>query len=238
MLIERRFRGPPTSGNGGYVAGMLARELAGPNIEVRLNAPPPLDVTLQLTKIDGKDGSQLELRDSAATLIATARNVPLLALTVPDPPGFADAIAAASRFANFDNHAFPGCFVCGPARAEDDGLRIFAGSLSATRSLDQGVAAPWTPAESLGHDGVVESQFIWAALDCPGAFAVCSDGRRMLLGQLTATIIEKPRVGANCVVTGWHIASIGRKHQVGTALHAIDGRLLACAQALWIEPRA
>jgi hypothetical protein len=37
MTIARRFRGPPNSGNGGYVCGMLARHIAGA-AEVTLRA--------------------------------------------------------------------------------------------------------------------------------------------------------------------------------------------------------
>ena len=37
MTIPRRFRGPPNSGNGGYVCGMLARQIAGA-AEVTLRA--------------------------------------------------------------------------------------------------------------------------------------------------------------------------------------------------------
>ena len=41
LTIPRRFRGPPNSGNGGYVCGMLVRQIAGA-AEVTLRAPPPL----------------------------------------------------------------------------------------------------------------------------------------------------------------------------------------------------
>jgi hypothetical protein len=53
ITIARRFRGPPNSGNGGYVCGMLARYITGA-AEVTLRAPPPLettdDRTLMLTR--------------------------------------------------------------------------------------------------------------------------------------------------------------------------------------------
>ena len=48
LTIERRFCGPPASGNGGYVAGLLARELGGSVCEVTLLAPPPLDRPLEM----------------------------------------------------------------------------------------------------------------------------------------------------------------------------------------------
>ena len=50
MTIPRRFRGPPNSGNGGYVCGMLARQIAGA-AEVTLRAPPPLETKLDLVEV-------------------------------------------------------------------------------------------------------------------------------------------------------------------------------------------
>ena len=39
IRIDRRFCGPPDSGNGGYVAGLLARELGGSDVPVTLRLP-------------------------------------------------------------------------------------------------------------------------------------------------------------------------------------------------------
>ena len=44
VQVHRRFRGPPASGNGGYVAGLVAEWIDGP-AEV-LFAPMPQDVDL------------------------------------------------------------------------------------------------------------------------------------------------------------------------------------------------
>ena len=49
LTIPKRFRGPPESGNGGYVAGVFAEQLqlsADQGIEITLRAPIPLDKTL------------------------------------------------------------------------------------------------------------------------------------------------------------------------------------------------
>ena len=51
MTIARRFRGPPNSGNGGYVCGMLARYISGA-AEVVLRAPPPLETELDVVEIE------------------------------------------------------------------------------------------------------------------------------------------------------------------------------------------
>jgi len=42
VTIDRRFRGPSDSGNGGYVCGVVAALVGGP-AEVTLRSPPPLD---------------------------------------------------------------------------------------------------------------------------------------------------------------------------------------------------
>ena len=69
MTIPHRFRGPPNSGNGGYVCGMLARNIAGA-AEVTLRAPyeraavdhrPPFHVLADLFEL-GKDGEEIEFQ--------------------------------------------------------------------------------------------------------------------------------------------------------------------------------
>lgn len=47
IVIERRFRGPPESGHGGYTCGLLAREIPGA-AEVSLRVPSPLERRLTL----------------------------------------------------------------------------------------------------------------------------------------------------------------------------------------------
>ena len=49
VRINRRFRGPPDSGNGGYVCGLVAQALGGSDCEITLHAPPSLDRDLQLS---------------------------------------------------------------------------------------------------------------------------------------------------------------------------------------------
>ncbi len=68
IMIDRRFCGPPNSGNGGYVCGRLARHIPG-GAEVTLRAPPPLDKPLDVVAPD--DGAW-ELRDGAS-VVATGR---------------------------------------------------------------------------------------------------------------------------------------------------------------------
>ena len=42
VVIQERFRGPPSSGNGGYVAGLLGKEIAGGNLTMSQIDPAEL----------------------------------------------------------------------------------------------------------------------------------------------------------------------------------------------------
>jgi hypothetical protein len=230
VTIDARYRGPPGSGNGGYVAGMLAGFLAGP-AEVRLARPPPLDRPLDVRMLDD---DSLELLDGEVTL-ASARWADV-ELDVPPPPPYALAEQAAKGYVGHRQHIFPGCFVCGTARESGDGLRIHAGPLRLD-SRDT-VAAPWRPDTSLaGTRGRIRPEFQWAALDCPGYFAVAPDSRVMLLGSFAARIDRTVEVGEPCIVVGWRLDGEGRKQRAGTALYGAGGDCVARALATWIEPR-
>jgi hypothetical protein len=225
VIIDPRYRGPPDSGNGGYVCGVVSAA-AGVPVAVRLKRPPPLNVPLELAEAAGV----LRLMQGDE-IIAEARPDPV-DIDVPSPPAHAEAVAASLGYMGFVEHVFPTCFVCGPRRPAGDGLRIFAGSLGDRRM----VAAPWMPDESLaGPDGMVRPEFLWAALDCPGYFATPLAGRMALLGELAAAISRPVRVGEPCVVLGWRRHAEGRKHFVGTAVFGPGGELLARAAATWIE---
>jgi hypothetical protein len=220
ITIEGRYNGPPGSGNGGYACGLVAALLGGP-AEVTLRVPPPLDTPLRVERAGGR----VEVFDGNV-LVAEAVSAEV-DVEPPVPVSVAEAELAAKSYAGFAEHAFPTCFVCGPVRAEGDGLRIFPGPV-AGRDL---VAAPWTPRES-------RPELVWASLDCPGAFAVGFDGRgELLLGRLAARIERVPEAGERCVVVGWPLGEDGRKRYAGTALFTAEGELLARARATWIEPR-
>lgn len=219
LVIDRKFRGPAESANGGYTCGLLASFMHGP-AEVTLRRPPPLERTLEV-----ETEGPLELRDGNELVAAAAPAE--LALDVPDPISFDEAAAAALPQGDRDS-VFPECFVCGWKR--DDGLRVYAGPVEG-REL---VAATWLP-----HEDVISSEFVWAALDCPGAYAV-EFGQRgnPVLGRLTAHVEHMPHPGERCVVMGWPVGEDGRKRYAGTALFGEDDRLLGSASATWIVPRS
>jgi hypothetical protein len=224
IVIDRRFRGPPASGNGGYSCGVLGDRFEGV-ATVTLRRPPPLDTALRLVEEDG----QVRLFDGDALV---GEGVPgQLDLEVPTSPGIDEATRASHDYAGFEAHPFPGCFVCGPDREPGDGLRIFPGPIAG----GEVVAAAWEPHQSLEDgSGLVQRRHVWAALDCPSYFAL--PGRPMaLLGRLTARIDRLPEVGERLVVTGWPIGFDGRKHFAGSSLADEHGAVVAHARATWVE---
>ena len=225
VRIERRFCGPPDSGNGGYVCGRLARYLGGSSL-VRLEVPPPLDAEMLVQE----SGSSVELVQGAS-VVARARPA-VMSLDIPVAPTFAEAEAAARSYRGFRAHPFPGCFVCGPERAAGDGLRIFAGPL---RSVV--VACPWVPDASLGDGkGRVRTEFIWSVLDCPGAFSFeFPENTAVLLGEMAASQRGAVSVGERYIVVGWELARDERRHFTGTAVFSESGECRACARATWFE---
>ena len=77
VTIDHRFRGPATSGHGGYTCGVLARYLDTP-ATVMLKAPPPLDrplsvVTMYYGGIELRDGEG----DDAPVIGVADRRAPL-----------------------------------------------------------------------------------------------------------------------------------------------------------------
>jgi hypothetical protein len=225
IVIERRFHGPPDSGHGGYTCGLLAREIRGA-AEVSLPSPPPLDHPLALER---DDGERVLLYDGE-TIVAEARPA-TLELEPPEHVELADAVAAASGYIGFTHHPFPTCFGCGPHRAEGDGLRLFPGPV-AGRDV---VACVWRPDATLADEaGNVRPEFVWAALDCPTAFACDLDGKPMVLARLTGQIHRALRPSAQVVITAWRIAAEGRKHYSACAISTPNGEMLAASQALWV----
>ncbi len=256
IVIARRFRGPPRSGNGGYVAGRLARfvDAPGRSVAVRLNRPPPLEVPLPVRC--EKNKAFLDAPAQAGETerpIAEAR-ASELELALPTPPTFEQARAAAASFRGFDEHVFPGCFVCGTEREIGDGLRIFSGETDRSGLF----AAPWVPDRSLvpdesrlggsgaspigavrdhsGRGAVVPDEISWAALDCPGAFAFAQpEGKIVLLGEIEVVLDGTVRVGERCVLASWEIEHEGRKHETASALFGEAGDCRGRARGVWFE---
>jgi hypothetical protein len=230
IVIGRQFCGPPNSGNGGYVCGVLAKGLDGPVTAV-IRAPVPLDVDLGLETRDGV--STLTGAEGALIGQGGAGMQPL-----PEPPRVPTPDEARTAMAGYIGHSqrvHPICFTCGNERGEGDGLRVFPGQL---QGAEPGVmACTWTPHAAFAEaDGTVASEVVWAALDCPGFFAwVEKEGRHgALLGTMTGEILTNPKVGQEYVVLAWPIARDGRKETAGVALFDGEGRLMARGHQVWI----
>jgi hypothetical protein len=174
------------------------------------------EVTLRLpppldTPLRAEDGRVFDGDRLIAEVRATT-----VELELPQPPSHVEAGSADPR------HPFPDCFVCGPART--DGL-----GLTPRRYADL-VAVPWRPSE-------VRPELVWAALDCPGAFAVDPGLARgaTVLGRLAVHIEELPEPGDDLVVVGWDLGgSDGRRSHAGTAMYRKD-RPLAWGRATWFS---
>jgi hypothetical protein len=217
LTIDRRYRGPLHSANGGYAAGRLAAHVEGP-AEVTLRLPPPLDRPLLVSV----EGARILLLDGEA-LVAEAR--PGTVDLEPPAVSVPGAVEAAKGHVRFGGEEFSECFSCGVR--PDDGLCIHAGPVAGTDVH----AAPWTASE-------VSPEVVWAAIDCSGAYAVGGPGRgEVVLGRMTAEIRRLPTEGEQCVVVAWPLGEDGRKLHAGTALLSADGEPLAVARQIWIQPR-
>jgi hypothetical protein len=218
ITIDRRYRGPAGSANGGYAAGRLAAFVDGP-AEVTLRLPPPLDRPLAVSEADGR----VLLLDGEAVVAEAESRAPQL--EPPAPVSLAEAEDAAARHVRMSGGEFSECFTCG--QRPDAGLCIHVGPVVGTDLQ----AAPWR-----AHDVVPE--VVWAAIDCPGAWAVGVPGRGdIVLGRMNAEIRRLPAEGEQCVVVAWPLGEDGRKLYAGTALTAEDGELLAISRQTWIQPK-
>ena len=231
--IARRFRGPPNSANGGYACGRLAAFIDG-CAEVTLQRPPPLEKDLVVTREADNTVAMYDGSDR----IASAR-LAELAVTQERAPALDEASAASTRTFNAAMHKLPMCFVCGPDRMPGDGLRIFCGPLDPDDVDWHGmVAAPWVPEpDTAGEDGTVRAEFVWAALDCPTAYAAGSPAGFpiILLGRQTVRVLRLPKAGEACVITAQLAGHEGRKYLATASLFGADGDAIAACKATWIE---
>jgi hypothetical protein len=221
-VFAQRFCGPPESANGGYTAGTLARHVGGPT-EVTLRSPAPLGRPLVVERT--ADGVALrDGEDLIAEALATTVDV-----IAPRPVDLDTARTASlsAPFRDIEQHPFPTCFACGPARDEGDGLRLFAGRVPRTDWF----ATAWTPTD-------VSEEIIWAALDCPsGAVLYLDDDAPPphLLGRIAARVDHRPEPGTPHVIMSWPLGRDGRKVFSASAVYDANARVCAVARATWIQ---
>ena len=228
VTIPSRFNGPPSSGNGGYSCGVVAKALEGP-AAVSLRRPVPLDRALDLREED--DGKLCAF--DGEDLIVEA--VPAARLSAWDGalPDLEEARAAHEKYAAPLAGEFGRCFVCG--RSRHDGFDIFTGPVAGSEL----VASPWTPPVWAGdEDGTVLPEFVWAALDCPGYFALHGgDMTVAYLARQRVEIVAPIHTDVDHVVVGRPLERAGRKGLAATAVLDLDGTVLAHAECLLVAPR-
>lgn len=252
LTIPKRFRGPPESGNGGYVAGVFAEQLhlsADQGIEITLRAPIPLDKTLTVHRHQEEDLVPVTIEFApdgegtsmtSRTLIAEVRPQ-AFNLDIPVPPTFQQALAVrhlAIPLQIRQDSPMPGslgqhpvCFCCGAQHPT--GLQVYAAPVG------EQVAAAWQTRVEWGNlAGELPARFLWTALDCPGQLAYFHQGQQTgLLGRMTARIHHPVKAGEPLVVTAWPINVDGKKHFAGSAIFNQTGELVAEAIAVWIGRR-
>lgn len=237
LFVPARYCGPAKSGNGGYVAGALARELGDTGdraVAVTLRQPPPLDATMRVSAVAGG----IELTFGGAVVASAA--VTDRSFDPVEAVSWEEAVLASEAYPGRSSHPFPTCFSCGTRRP--DGLRIFPGEVPSTREERTRVAAPWTPDDSLatqeqGYDDPAPRASLaatWSALDCIGGWAGDMTERLMVLGRMTAIVDDLPVVGEQHVLTGEHRGSEGRKTFTASTLHDADGRIVGRAEHVWL----
>jgi hypothetical protein len=220
VSLPHHFRGPLTSANGGYACGRLAAFVDADEVEVTLRLPPPLDRPLVVQR----NGAGVRLLDGEA-VVAEGRPAPV-EVDVPAPVSLEVAEESREKHVRGWSTEFNECFVCG---VRDDGLEIRVGPVAGREPLH---ASPLALPDSL-------PEIVWAAIDCPGAYAVGAEGRGdIVLGRMTARVDRVPEAGEPCVVTAWPLGEDGRKLYAATALFAEDGELLAVARQVWIQPKS
>jgi hypothetical protein len=229
IVIDPAFEGPPGSAHGGYACGMLAPYLPA-DAEITLRTPVPLGTALELA---GQQGG-VALHDGTS-VVAEGGSTRLSNVT-PQPPTFAEALAATAGFPGLRSHPYPRCVGCGTGRTDSVALRLFPGPLVG-RDL---VAAVWYPSGDATAHGLIRPEFAWAALDCPGGWAAIHFGRvdrPAVLGRMAARLAEPIRAHSAHIVVGWLEGVSGRKLTAGSALYSRDGVPQGFARQTWITLR-
>ncbi|MGH3545913.1 MAG: hypothetical protein ACRDPW_08305 [Mycobacteriales bacterium] len=245
LYIAQRFRGPHYSGNGGYTAGALAQRLLvrtgggsalSRAVSVTLRQPPPLDASMKISATDNKIWAAAD-----GIIVAQAQLAGPLA-AAPAPVSAGVAAEATGAYRGHAEHPFPFCFSCGTQRETGDALRLFAGPVPGRPGV---TATPWQPGASFsqavleGSTGcnaaAIATPVVWAALDCPGAWAANVDsGRPIVLGRIAAVVHHELPAEESYVVVGECRRQEGHKAFTATAIYDPDGRLMAAAVATWL----
>jgi hypothetical protein len=237
FTVGRRFRGMFLNGehyaHGGHFCGQVAQFAPGlPAVAIQRLIPLERELTVRvsaglLTVLAGAE----EIANSAV------KDAPL-PVTLPPPITLDEARAAEERFEGFTRHPFPECFACGHERAAGNGLRIFTGEVGQGVHGEKQLAGVWQPDPSvLDGDGLVRPEFVWAALDCPGGWAI---PEKVATVALQVDILDRIPGDRPLIVRGWiqrPIESTRRSRYAGSAVLDETGRVLALSSAIWSSMR-
>ena len=231
LTIASRFKGPPDSGNGGYVCGAFA-VAAQTELRIRLLAPPPLDtpLTLEHSATDGLwrlwHGEQAVASGTPAEPLEL--EVPLRAAVRAGGLGFTALRgiprALVSRLLRVRPAPSPGrrhADFSGPARLRHGRRAVDSGGRSRRRRRQGGRRVPLGCAR-------LPRLFRRDRRHAPDDAA-----RRDAGARRPARARRRGLHGA-----GLAARSEGRKHRCGTAIFDEDGELCARALATWIPARA
>lgn len=227
FTISPAYQGITGIAHGGYVAGLLAREIPG-TAKVTLRLPPPLDTPLSVSPVNSVVG----LVDPAGRTIMDAEAATLSEVRLP--VATIDAARARPPHPRFADHPYPDCFVCGSARNDGLGLRISAPD-------EEGVGlGVWRPSGSLlGDEGTVGSEFLWAAMDCLTVWSFADRWEEpewwpAVTGQIAVEQVAPAQADESHVVAGRLVDRQGRRVVVEGAITAANGELCARGRAVWV----
>ena len=221
VVIDSAHRGPKDSANGGYACGVfsaLVPSAIGVPPAVALHAPPPLATALEVRGSDARASVW-----HGDVLVATV-GLGSATMHAVEPVTVEEAQRAESAFEGREGHPFPTCFVCGVDTEPALGFPLTPGRVD---GRDR-VACTWTPAAD------VSTELVWSALDCPGGWTCDPVREPMVLGRMSALVLDLPEPGRPHVVVGGLWRRNGRTAHIGTALYDPAGRLLAKATSVWV----
>lgn len=233
IVIPSWAQGRAGRGQGGFSAHRFAAAVGKP-VAIDLRAPIPLESPLGV--VPTSEG--WELRHGEATIMRAALR-PAGGLPETEPVAVAEAEAAMAGFPGTGaEHEAAGCFSCGLGERT---MQVWPGSLADGTGR---TATRWTPPAWVGDgEGRVGDAMAWTALDCvQGFFVNFSDGprRNSVTVRFEAEVYRPIAVGEHYAIvgfdghgTGWE----GRKRMAAANVFDAEGRLVASAASLWVEPR-